>query len=225
MIKCPSWLLLMGRLELCVTRLRYAQIHGLLYGQMFTAQRRPTTSLLVPASQPGHHSRAQRPAIRLSLTGHQSCRATVDTVLQPDIRRYIELDAQGRRSLDARSSGAHLADTDIVWSYVPTVQIPFLVQHMLVMRQAFAACLVVIDQPNLATDGLREPDRGAIANSQVPGRVNKQHRIMGNRGYPVLLMSLGQHLSIDRTTNRRFIPPTPSNARCVSSGSCKSCSR
>jgi hypothetical protein len=32
--------------------------------------------LLVPASQPGHHSRAQRPAIRLSLTGHQSCRAT-----------------------------------------------------------------------------------------------------------------------------------------------------
>jgi len=39
-------------------RLRYAQIHGLLYGQMFTAQRRPTTSLLVPASQPGHHSRA-----------------------------------------------------------------------------------------------------------------------------------------------------------------------
>ncbi len=67
----------MGRLELCVTRLRYAQIHGLLYGQMFAAQRRPTTFLLVPASQPGHHSRAQRPAIRLSLTGHHSCRATV----------------------------------------------------------------------------------------------------------------------------------------------------
>ena len=73
----------MGRLELCVTRLRYAQIHGLLYGQMFAAQRRPTTFLLVPASQPGHHSRAQRPAIRLSLTGHHSCRATAQEQLPP----------------------------------------------------------------------------------------------------------------------------------------------
>ena len=34
-----------------------------LYGQMFTAKRQPTTSLLVPASQPGHHDRARRPAI------------------------------------------------------------------------------------------------------------------------------------------------------------------
>jgi hypothetical protein len=32
--------------------------------------------LLVPTSQSGHHNHAQRPAIRLSLTGHQSCRAT-----------------------------------------------------------------------------------------------------------------------------------------------------
>jgi hypothetical protein len=36
-----------------------------------------TTSLLAAWCQPGHLPRAQRPAIRLSLTGHHSCRATV----------------------------------------------------------------------------------------------------------------------------------------------------
>src|SRR5271167_1469435 len=35
-----------------------------------------TTSLLVASRQSGHLSCAQRPAIRLSLTGHHSCRAT-----------------------------------------------------------------------------------------------------------------------------------------------------
>jgi hypothetical protein len=103
--------------ELCVTRLRYAQIHGF-FSRMVAAvdhnklarcqptptparvfgSSRPTgarlrsaihhplpasenatmtTSLLAAWCQPGHLHRAQRPAIRLSLTGHH-CRATLD---------------------------------------------------------------------------------------------------------------------------------------------------
>ena len=97
----------MGRLELCVTRLRYAQIHGLLYGQMFAAQRRPTTFLLVPASQPGHHSRAQRPAIRLSLTGHHSCRATFDWSVE-NMSLRIGISITGRVMAISAGLGNHL---------------------------------------------------------------------------------------------------------------------
>jgi hypothetical protein len=97
-----------GPVELCVTRLRYAQIHGLLYGQKFTAQRRPTTYLLVPASQSGHHNRAQRPAIRLSLTGHQSCRAT-------DRRHHIPKMSFKVRNWPAYKAGLRQRDSLSLW--------------------------------------------------------------------------------------------------------------
>ena len=77
---------------LCVTRLRYAQIHGFFsqagarrLSAVLLGASHPipasenavaTTSLLVAWRQPGHLSHALRPAIQLSLTGHQSCRAT-----------------------------------------------------------------------------------------------------------------------------------------------------
>ncbi len=52
-----------GPVELCVTRLRYPQNHGLLCGQMSTAKRQPPTSLLVADRQPGYHDRARGPDI------------------------------------------------------------------------------------------------------------------------------------------------------------------
>ena len=52
-----------GPVELCVTRLRYAQIHGLLCGQMFTAQRRPTNLCLsLRVSQAIIIARSDRPS-------------------------------------------------------------------------------------------------------------------------------------------------------------------
>ena len=48
-----------------------------------------TTSLLAAWCQPGHLPRAQRPAIRLSLTGHHSCRATTNTLSTRSLNRLL----------------------------------------------------------------------------------------------------------------------------------------
>jgi hypothetical protein len=62
-IKISVLSLVDGPVELCVTRLRYPQNHGLLCGQMSTAKRQPPTSLLIADRQPGYHDRARRPDI------------------------------------------------------------------------------------------------------------------------------------------------------------------
>ena len=62
-IKMSVLSLVDGPVELCVTRLRYPQNHGLLCGQMSTAKRQPPTSLLVADRRPGYHDRARRPDI------------------------------------------------------------------------------------------------------------------------------------------------------------------
>jgi hypothetical protein len=49
---------------------------------MFTPQRQPTTSSLVPASQPGDHNRAQRPAIgSVALQLSQVLRETIQQIV------------------------------------------------------------------------------------------------------------------------------------------------
>jgi hypothetical protein len=65
--------------ELCVTRLRYAQIHGIsrLAVEDISSPPGRDKNLLSLRVKSGHPDDAQRPAIRVSLTGHPSCRATV----------------------------------------------------------------------------------------------------------------------------------------------------
>src|ERR1700760_3208054 len=104
--------------ELCVTRLRYAQVHGFLFPFDFSARRgarkwvravyrmgqstgvepsghsipsEPQQKSLVAPRQSGHPSNAQRPAIRVSLAGHPSCRATAgsSTVAWSDLRHAV----------------------------------------------------------------------------------------------------------------------------------------
>jgi hypothetical protein len=48
---CLSCTVVDGPMELCITRLRHAHIHRLLYGQIATAKRQPTASMLVAATQ------------------------------------------------------------------------------------------------------------------------------------------------------------------------------
>src|SRR4051812_13103521 len=62
---------------------------------------RATTSLLVAARQPPHHGSAQRPDIRLSLTGHHSCRATHST-------RFAEIVWDVRTHLTGHGAGQAL---------------------------------------------------------------------------------------------------------------------
>jgi hypothetical protein len=71
--------------ELCVTRLRYAQIHGIsrLAVEDISSPPGRDKNLLSLRVKSGHPDDAQRPAIRVSLTGHPSCRATRN----PDSRR------------------------------------------------------------------------------------------------------------------------------------------
>src|SRR3954449_3979710 len=62
---------------------------------------RATTSMLVAARQSPHHGSAQRPDIRLSLTGHHSCRAT----LAIPRAKYCALFGRNAR-LNCHASGA-----------------------------------------------------------------------------------------------------------------------
>src|SRR5262245_66238098 len=77
-----------------------------------------------------------------------------------------------------------------------------------VVAKIDAGGFVVVDDPDLAPDHLREPDRGRIADAEVPGRPHQRGRIVGHGSDALFLLSARHQLPVvgadDRGVERAF---------------------
>jgi hypothetical protein len=64
-----------------------------------------------------------------------------------------------------------------------------------VVAEVHARRLVVVDQPHLSPDSLREPDRGGVADAEVPGGPHRRGRIVRHAGDAVLGLGARDELS------------------------------
>ena len=75
-------------------------------------------------------------------------------------------------------------------------------QHAQVMRDRLAAVLVVVNQVDLATHHLIEPDRRRVTYAQVPRRMHQRSAVVGNPTDAGLLACGRQLLGVDRAQCR-----------------------
>ena len=75
------------------------------------------------------------------------------------------------------------------------------------MRQALITSLVEINHMHSTANRLRKPNRGAVANTQIPPRIDTMRRIIRHLSHPTLHLCRFKFLAINRTGNIR-IPRT-----------------
>jgi hypothetical protein len=98
------------------------------------------------------------------------------------------LEPQAFEHLEPALAGAELLGLGIVRHDVAGINVRPRAELPHVVAEIDAGGFVVVDDPDLASDQLREPDRGRVAESEVPGRPHQRGRIVGHgRDAPILL--------------------------------------
>src|SRR4051812_35429385 len=91
------------------------------------------------------------------------------------------LEAEALEHLEPALAGAELLGLGVVRYDVPGIDVRTRRKLAHVVPEIDAGGLVVIDDPDLAADHLREPDRGRIADAEIPARPHRRRRIVRER--------------------------------------------
>ena len=86
-----------------------------------------------------------------------------------------------------------------MWCVMGTVDVPLLLQDLFVMRQSFIPVFVKIDNMDGPPNGLGKPDRGTVANSQVPPGIYQGSGIIRHISHAPLFLGFLQLFPVNRT--------------------------
>ena len=128
----------------------------------------------------------------------------VDAVHDLVVGHQLWLAAKPLQRLDARAARAQLAHPGVMRHVIGAVLVGLAFQHRDVMAERLAVVLIGVDDAQLVGEHLKEPDRCAVADTQVPRREDGQGRIVEAFHNAARALGLGDLFAVVGADDRRF---------------------
>ena len=125
---------------------------------------------------------------------------TIRTALMPSSTRCsgasVMFEAEALEHFEPALAGAELLGLHVVRHDVAGIDVGPLVDLADVVAEFDAGGFVVVDEVDLAADDLREPDRGGVADAEVPCGPHQRGRVVGHAGYAPVGFGLRHQLAV-----------------------------